>query len=172
MVANELGRRVFSKRPVTRSSKFQPRKAIRMPAGSLSPKSAPTKVTAPPLRFHCDVPSTPIVRISLPIQELIADGVTVQNVDQPVCSFSSDRGGKKAPARTDHVHSLFDFGEYCANASSRSTAAPYCGLTLASICTSQTSSKRALPSPMNSPTFTVGLASPAPKRSFPKPPSR
>src|SRR6185437_3736796 len=151
---------------------FQPRKAIIIPAGSLSPKSAPINVTAPPLCFHCSVPSRPIERPSLPIQELMAEGVTVQNVDQPVCSFSRDSGGKKAPPRTDHDHSLFDFGEYCANASSKSTAEPYCGLILVSTCMSHASSNRALPSPMKSPAFAVGLGSSAPKRNFPKPPSR
>jgi hypothetical protein len=43
------------------------------------------------------VPSVPIVRNSSPTQLLIAEGVSVQSLVQPMRSFSSETGGKKAP---------------------------------------------------------------------------
>ena len=42
--------------------------------------------------------SAPIVRSSSPTQLLIADGVSVQRLVQPTPSFSSETGGKNAPA--------------------------------------------------------------------------
>jgi len=50
------------------------------------------------------------MRTSAPIQELIADGVTVQKVDQPTFSFSRLSGGKNAPARADQRQLLDDGG--------------------------------------------------------------
>ena len=39
--------------------------------------------------------------LSYPTQELIADGVSVHGLVQPTSVFSSEIGGKKAPAFTD-----------------------------------------------------------------------
>src|SRR6266853_483152 len=55
---------------------------------------------------HSMVPSRPMVRSSSPTQVLIADGVSVHGLVQPISVFSKDIGGKKAPALTDQFGEL------------------------------------------------------------------
>src|SRR5579864_7626682 len=104
------GNRTLSYSPVTRSSRLQPRSEMSSPAFWFHAKTAPISVTVPLLRRHWSVPSAPMMRSSLPNQELIADGVMVQKLVQPTSSFSRDIGGKNAPAFTDHSHSVVDTG--------------------------------------------------------------
>ncbi len=95
------GNRLFSNNPLTRSSNCQPRSAIMTPAGSLLVNIAPLAVAVPFSSCHFSVPSLPMMRISLPIQLLMADGVSVQKLVQPISPFSREPGGKNAPALTD-----------------------------------------------------------------------
>ena len=54
--------------------------------------------------------SRPVARSSSPTQLLIADGVSVQRLAQPMLSFSSEIGGKKMPAFSDQRQGVVDTG--------------------------------------------------------------
>src|SRR5580658_224945 len=71
---------------------------------------------------HSSPASPPIVRSSSPTQLLIADGVSVHGLVQPIPPFSSEIGGKKAPSLTDQRQLVVETGRQRRNASSRSSS--------------------------------------------------
>ncbi len=71
------------------------------PATSFQPKTDATASIRSESPRHSILASAPIDRSSSPTQLLMADGVKVQGLLQPAAVFSSETGGKKAPAVTD-----------------------------------------------------------------------
>ena len=95
--ATRSGRRGSPNIPVGRLSNVQPRSASSVPAGSFGKKSAPITPTEPVSWRHSTLLSAPIVRSSWPIQELIADGVRVHGLVQPIALvFERDRRKERA----------------------------------------------------------------------------
>ncbi len=74
----------------------------------------------PVSRRHSTVASAPIVRSSSPTQALIADGVSVHGLVQPISVFSSEIGGKNAPASSEKRTGVVDTGRQRTNASTTS----------------------------------------------------
>src|SRR4249919_1174537 len=71
------------------------------PAGSFQRNSA-TPTSKLPCAPRCSIrASAPTVRSSSPTQLLSAEGLSVYRLVQPTPSFSSETGGKKAPARAE-----------------------------------------------------------------------
>ena len=72
-------------------------RASMVPAGSFQPNTAAVSCRSKecPSRVpnQSTWPSSPMVRISSPIHELMADGVMVYGVSQPRARLSSDIGG-------------------------------------------------------------------------------
>lgn len=74
-----------------------------------------------------EMPSPPMVRSSSPTQLSSAEEVSVQGLVQPIPVFSSEIGGKKAPALTDQRQRVSDTGRQRTAASSTSSAVRCCG---------------------------------------------
>src|SRR5690242_2453146 len=110
IVPRTSGRRGLPKTPVNASLNDQPRSAISTPAGSFQANTAALTDRIRGAVRHSTVPSAPMMRTSSPIQLLIAEGVSVHGLVQPISVFSSDTGGKKAPPFTDQRHAVVETG--------------------------------------------------------------
>src|SRR5277367_2294730 len=102
-----------------KSSTAQPRKASNAPAVWSPSKAAKVRLRGRLTSAVGRVASTPATLTSFAIQELMADGVSVRDSDQPDPSCSRDTGGKKRPARADMLTASSRSGLKVRYASSR-----------------------------------------------------
>src|SRR5207342_3504489 len=153
---------------VVTSPSAQPREKISSPAGSFQRNSATPNSKLPCVPRCSSRASVPIVRNSSPTQLLSADGVSVYRLVQPTPSFSSDTGGKKAPARSDQRQGEVDTGRQRRYAEST----PSSGEVWPCACRSATASRESDNcQDSDSAPASCGEPSPSPKRILPSPPS-